>query len=249
MYDDIIDLHTHTIACGHAYNTLYEMIQAAAAKGLALFGSSEHAPAAPGSCTESYFRNYKVIPRRLFGIPVLLGTELNIMDYQGRVDLPLSTLARMDYCIASLHSNCLKSGTMEENTAAYLKALENPYIQIIGHPDDGRYPIDYEHLVAQAKKFHKLLEVNNSSLTPASFRQGAREHYREMLALCRQYQQPVILNSDAHIATDVGNHTLAQELLMELDFPPALVVNSSLNRLAEYLPKIAEYGFGGTESC
>lgn len=38
---DILDLHTHTIASGHAYNTLYEMAQAAADKGLAVYGCSE----------------------------------------------------------------------------------------------------------------------------------------------------------------------------------------------------------------
>ena len=44
---DLLDLHTHTIASGHAYNTLYEMAQAAADKGLSLYGCSEHAPAMP----------------------------------------------------------------------------------------------------------------------------------------------------------------------------------------------------------
>ena len=39
---DLLDLHTHTIASGHAYNTLYEMAQAAADKGLSLYGCSEH---------------------------------------------------------------------------------------------------------------------------------------------------------------------------------------------------------------
>ena len=68
-----------------------------------------------------------------------------------------------------------------------------------------------------------------------------------MLKLCRRYKQPVILSSDAHIASDVGNHDLAKELLAELDFPPELVVNSSLENLAVYLPKISEYGFGRTE--
>ena len=47
---DLLDLHTHTIASGHAYNTLYEMAQAAADKGLSLYGWSEHAPPLPGSC-------------------------------------------------------------------------------------------------------------------------------------------------------------------------------------------------------
>ena len=64
---DILDLHTHTIASGHAYNTLYEMAQAAADKGLAVYGCSEHAPSMPGTCHEFYFTNFKVLPRVIRG--------------------------------------------------------------------------------------------------------------------------------------------------------------------------------------
>ena len=47
---DILDVHTHTIASGHAYNTIYEMARAAAEKGLELLGITEHAPTMPGTC-------------------------------------------------------------------------------------------------------------------------------------------------------------------------------------------------------
>ena len=46
----ILDTHTHTLASGHAYSTIDEMIQAAADKGLKLYALTEHAPAMPGSC-------------------------------------------------------------------------------------------------------------------------------------------------------------------------------------------------------
>ncbi len=71
--NDILDIHTHTSASGHAYNTLYEMAHAAAERGLTLFGSSDHAPAMPGSCHEMYFCNFKAIPRELFGIRLIMG--------------------------------------------------------------------------------------------------------------------------------------------------------------------------------
>ena len=244
MYD-ILDLHTHTTASGHAYNSLYEMIHAAADKGLTLFGCSDHAPAMPGSCEAFHFINFKVIPRELFGVKILMGVELNILDYEGNVDLSPDYLARLDYCIASLHPPCFKSGTREQNTQAYLRVLENPHIQIIGHPDDGRYPIDYEALVSAAKRCGKLLEVNSSSLNPRSTRPGAPDNYRAMLTLCRHYEQPVIINSDAHIAVDVGNHRYAHALLEELNFPEELVVNTSLEKLALYLPKMAALLSGG----
>lgn len=239
--DDIIDLHTHTIASGHAYNTLYEMVHSAADKGIQVFGSSDHAPGMPGSCHAYYFINFNVIPRTLFGLHLLMGCELNIIDCEGHVDLCEAYLRRIDYSIASLHEPCFKSGTVTENTAAYLGAIKNPNVTIIGHPDDNRFPCDYETIVAAAKEHHTLLEVNASSLRPKSPRQGARDNYKIMLELCRRYQTPVIISSDAHIEADVGNHQLALELLEELAFPKELVVNTSIDRLLPYIPALNAY--------
>ena len=239
--DDILDLHTHTIASGHAYNTLYEMARSAADKGVRLYGCSDHAPAMPGSCHEFHFVNFKVIPRELFGIHILMGCELNIMNYNGKIDLANRYLKRMDYAIASIHEPCYRSGTAKENTAAYLGAIANPYVNIIGHPDDGRFPIEYEPIVEAAARHHKLLEVNNSSLHPQSPRPQARENYLTMLELCKQYRVSIIMNSDAHIEADVGNHGLAMQLLEEVSFPEELVVNTSFEKLLPFIPKLQEY--------
>ena len=143
---DLLDLHTHTTASGHAYNSLYEMVHSASAKGLSLFGCSDHAPAMPGSCHSFHFINFKVLPRTLYGVRLMMGVELNIMDYDGTVDLEQSVLEPLDYAIASLHQPCIHSGTALQNTNAYLGALKNPLIHIIGHPDDSRFPIDYDTL-------------------------------------------------------------------------------------------------------
>ena len=116
--------------------------------------------------------------------------------------------------------------------------MKNPAIHIIGHPDDSRFPIDYDTLTAAAREHHKLLEVNNSSLTPLSYRQGVRENYVKMLELCRHYRTPVIVNSDAHCEADSGNHASAYALLEELDFPQELVVNTSLELLSAYIPRL-----------
>lgn len=239
--NDFIDLHTHTIASGHAYNTLYEMARAAADRGFLVFGSSDHAPSMPGSCHAYYFINFNVIPRDLFGLRLLMGCELNITDYEGHVDLCEAYLHKIDYAIASLHEPCFKSGTAAQNTAAYLGAIKNPNVTIIGHPDDNRFPCDYETIVAAAKEHHTLLEVNASSLRPQSPRRGARDNYKTMLELCRRYQTPVILNSDAHIEADVGNHGLALALLEELAFPEELVVNTSIDRLLPYIPALGAH--------
>ncbi len=43
-------------------------------------------------------------------------------------------------------------------------AVHNPLVDIIGHPDDGIYPLEYEPIVEAAKETNTLLEVNNNSL-------------------------------------------------------------------------------------
>lgn len=51
-----LDVHTHTIASGHAFSTLQEMAQAAADKGLKVLGITEHSPGVPGTCHPIYFK-------------------------------------------------------------------------------------------------------------------------------------------------------------------------------------------------
>ena len=82
-----LDVHTHTIASGHAFSTLQEMVQAASEKGLKLLGITEHAPGIPGSCSPIYFRNLYVVPRRMYGVDLLLGAEINILDCEGNIDM------------------------------------------------------------------------------------------------------------------------------------------------------------------
>ena len=75
-YQSVMDLHTHTVASGHAYCTLREMAKAASDKGLELLGITEHAPKMPGTCHKFYFQNIKVVPREMYGIQLLLGSEV-----------------------------------------------------------------------------------------------------------------------------------------------------------------------------
>lgn len=233
--NSVMDLHTHTLVSGHAYNTMREMAAAAADKGLEILGITEHAPMMPGTCHDFYFDNLKVVPREMYGIKLLLGSEVNIMDYDGKVDLREKQLRAMDVVIASLHLPCIKPGTMKENTAAYINAMKNPLINIIGHPDDARYPVDYKALAEGAREYNKVIEINNNSLSPLSFRANARENNLIMLEYCREYQVPVIMASDAHIDTRIGDFDMAAPLLEEIDFPQELILNRSEEAIKPYL--------------
>lgn len=221
----LLDLHTHTIASGHAYSTIKEMAQAASEKGLKLLGITEHSMTMPGTCHSFYFQNTEVIPRERFGVELMIGSELNIIDYDGTVDMEEEILRRLDYAVASFHTPCISSGSKAENTRSARKAMENPHVLILGHPDDGRFPMDYEELVRGSKETGAVLELNNSSLNPRGFRKNALENDKLLLELCMKHQVSIVLNSDAHVDLDVGNHCYSQKLLEAVGFPEELILN------------------------
>lgn len=238
----VLDTHCHTLASGHAYNTINEMIDAAAEKNLELLAITEHGPAMPGSCGDLYFYNLKVLPKFQKGLEMMFGIELNIVDYKGSVDLSERYLKGTDLRIASLHPPCIKPGTAEENTAAVLGAIHNPYVDILGHPDDGRYPLEYEKVIAEAKKYGKIVELNNSSMSPDNSRVNARENDRVVLDLCKKYEVPVVMASDAHVTFAVGNLDRALEIAKEADFPEELLLNDSVEKFKKYLTFGREIG-------
>ena len=231
---DILDVHIHTTASGHAYSTLGEVLATAKAKGLALVGIAEHTPKMPGATHDFWFLNFKVVRREQDGIKVAMGAELNIIDYSGSTDLPAQILKRIDYAVASLHNPCIDPGTLEENTAAILGAMRNPHVVIIGHPDNPNYPVDFDRIARAAKDNHVLLEINNSSYYPGH-RTGSQEKAKFMLAACKRYGAAVIMGSDAHVKDDVGNHEMSQKVLADNGFPAELVVNSSVEKFFEYV--------------
>ncbi len=231
----VLDTHSHTLASGHAYSTIKEMVEAAKDRKLELLAITEHGSSMPGSCTEIYFANLRVVPREMMGVKLLLGSELNIMDYEGHLDMNDYTYKVLDIIIASMHIGIVKPGTMEENTNAVVEAMKNPYVNIIGHPDDMRYPVDYETLVKAARDHHVLLELNNSSLKPGGFRKNSDNNDITMLNLCKKYDVPIVIGSDAHIANDVGDFECAQKIIELTEFPQELIINTSVDKLMGFL--------------
>lgn len=235
------DLHTHTIASGHAYSTVQEMAKAASEKGLELLGITEHAQGIPGTCDEIYFHNMRIIPRTMYGVKLMFGSEINIIDYDGNLSMDEKLIEKtLDIRIAGIHLPCYEVGSIAQNTNAYVKAIENPMIDIISHPDDSRIPIDYETIIDAAKENHTLLELNNSSLDSLSSRVGAWQNLQVMLRMCQEKHVPVIAGTDAHFSRAVGVFDHVEVLLEEMDFPEELVVNRSVDCLKDEILKHRE---------
>jgi len=230
----LLDVHTHTITSGHAFSSLQEMAKAAAEKGLQYLGITEHGPGIPGTCHPIYFRNLHVVPREMYGIKLLLGAELNILNYHGDLDLDEFYYKCMDIRIAGIHALCWHGGTKSENTEGMINAIENPWTHIISHPGDGTAEMDFEPIVLASKRSNTLLEINSSSMKPVRGKTIATSNNREILQLCKKHDVPVILGSDAHISFDIANYEYALPLLKETNFPQELIMNDKPEVFFQY---------------
>lgn len=210
---------------GHAYSTVQEMVTAAQQKGLRYLGITEHGPALPGSCHPIYFRNLHVVPSKIGDLNVMMGAELNILNHHGDLDLDEFYYKKMSHRIAGMHSLCWEGGTRSQNTEGMIAVIENPWVNIISHPGDGTAELLFEPIVRAAKAQGVLLEINSSSMKPCRGKREAVPNNMEILRLCRHYDVPVILGSDAHISYDIANYEHALPLLAETQFPAELVVN------------------------
>ena len=226
------DLHVHTVASGHAYSTVTEIAREAAHKGLSAVAITDHGPAMPGGTHRYYFGNMGVLPRMLEGVEILRGVELNILNEAGEVDLPPEYLALLDLAWAGLHVLCFDGSGTESYTRAVLNALKNPYIDGVVHPGNPDFPLDAEAVVRQARKHGKLVEINNSSF---HVRLGSLEPCRRFAALVRDQGALVAVDSDAHFAGDVGRCEGAREVLAEAGLPHRQIINTSLDKVHNFL--------------
>jgi DNA polymerase (family 10) len=192
------DLQMHTTASdGHA--SIEEMAGAAKQLGYQYILITDHSKAvtvANGLDEKravEHIRRIHAARKKVAGIEIWAGSEVDILG-DGSLDYPDDLLKQLDIVLASVHSRM--NMPAEEMTTRLLRALENPYVRILGHPT-GRlilrrepFLFDLEKVFAAAKKFGVILELNASP---------------ERLDLCdrhvklaRDRGMKVIISTDAH---------------------------------------------------
>lgn len=233
-----LDIHTHTLVSGHAFGTIREMTQAAAEKGLKLLGFAEHGPGIPGTCDPVYFRALEHAPRSLYGVELLYGCEINVMN-DGTLSLGELELKCLDYGIVGIHRNCYTDQGREKNTENLISCMRHPRVFFVSHPDDDHTPLDYRKLVPAAKELHVALEVNSSSFAKPDQRLNCVANYETMLPLCMECRVPIIVDSDAHDPLEVGELSAARALLERVGFDPELILNTSTEKFLDFIGRTA----------
>lgn len=228
----LLDTHTHTIASTHAYSTVMEMARQAKEAGLEAIAITDHAPAIPDGAHPWHFQNLKAVPREIDGVKILYGTEVNILDLEGNIDLDAEVLKNLDVVNASIHKPCYKDADAEDHTSAYLGVVQNPFVDIICHSGSPKFTYDYERIIDLAKKNNKLIEINNHSFF---VRKQSIPNCRRIAELCKEKGVGIVVSSDAHIAFELGDYSCALDMLREISFPEKLIMNRSLNAFEEFM--------------
>ena len=193
-------LHVHsTWSDGH--NTIREMAEACIARGFAYLGITDHSKVAAyanGLNEQALRRQHEEIDslnREYAGrLHILKGTECDILK-DGSLDFADDVLASLDFVVASIHS--LFNLSPEEQTQRMLRAITNPYVDIIGHPTGrillGRagYTLDMEAVIDAAAERGVCIEINaNPSRLDLDWR---------FLRRARDKGIKIPINPDAHV--------------------------------------------------
>ncbi|MEF9839404.1 MAG: PHP domain-containing protein [Lachnospiraceae bacterium] len=228
-----IDTHTHSVLSGHAWSTLQENCVAAhkyKLKGICL---TEHGPSMNNSINSFATCSLDLIPNYISGVRVITGMEFNIISLNGDIDfIEPSSHKNIHFGIASMHDVTSPRGTPLQHTDAYISALHNPLIDILGHPGYSLFKNDPEPIVKAAYRLDKLIEINNNSFRT---RRGSAETCMLFAKYCMKYSVKVCVSSDSHFSAMIGRVPMAMKMLSDLQFPEELILNSNYHNFIQYL--------------
>ncbi len=154
-------------------------------------------------------------------IRVLAGIEVDILA-DGTLDLDDSTLAQMDIVVGSVHSRF--DQPIDEMTDRVLRALENPYLRILGHPTGRKllrrdpFAIHIDAILKRASELGVAVEHNASP---------ARADLNELhLRLAKQHGCKITVNTDAHATDELSRMRFGITQLRRAWLAAADVVNT-----------------------
>jgi DNA polymerase (family 10) len=184
------DLHTHTHWSADGKNTLEEMVVAAIERGYEYYAITDHSHYLRDGRMAEQLDEIEQMRERYPKLRILAGVEANIRS-NGEVDVPEDELARLDWVVASVHN-----APENRPTERVLEAMQNPYVDCIGHltgrriSTRGPRDVNVERVIEGALEAGCFLEING---------QPDRLDLRDVHArAAKDAGLKLIVNSDAH---------------------------------------------------
>jgi DNA polymerase (family X) len=221
------DVHMHTNATD-GNNTIREMAEAALAVGYGYIAITDHSKnlAMTNGLDDKraleHVARIRAVDKEMEGrIRVFAGIEVDILT-DGALDLNDEVLAQMEVVVASIHTRF--DQTREEMTARIVRAIENPYVRILGHPT-GRlllkrepFALDLGVVLSRASQLGVAVEHNAA---PERLDLNDRD-----LRLARELGCKIVINSDSHDARNLGKMEYGLRQLRRAWLGPKDVLNT-----------------------
>jgi DNA polymerase (family X) len=184
------DLHTHTHWSQDGKSTLEQMIVAALARGYEYYAVTDHSHYLREGRLAAQLEEIEQMRARYPKLHILAGVEANIRS-NGEVDVPDDELAALDWVVASVHN-----APHNRPTERVLEALDNPYVDCIGHLTGRRIgtrgprDVDVARVIEKALEVGCFLEING---------QPDRLDLQDVHArAAKEAGLKLVVNSDAH---------------------------------------------------
>jgi len=230
------DYHTHT-PYSHGKNTVEENVIAAKEQGLKQIGITDHgyshvAFGIRRRQTSAYVADCKAAAKK-YGIDVLVGIESNIRGVEGGADLKESDYENFDLYLCGKHvfiwystffdfiryggGNLIQEKRKKQpseklvqmNTRAYINTIKNNPIDVITHLNFGS-PANALEVAKCAADYGTYIELNSKKLHLSD---------DELNEIVQKTQARFIVDSDAHVASRIGDKKIVEEQLSRIGFP------------------------------
>lgn len=228
------DMHVHSLRSACGFHTLLEIVSIMRKKGTRAFALTDHGPT-----LETPRSHFSVLLRRvppvIDGIRVFKGIESSVLTVAGDIDLPEYEGFPYEIILAGLHQHAdfSQSRGVRENTGALINAMrKNPRLRCITHPNYMALPVDMDALTDAAAEYGVAVEINNSHFRNNKTDNGS---IPPMLELVLKKGVPLMVNSDGHVFTEMGEYELALKCLEPYGIDNFRIVNRTLESTLEFL--------------
>jgi putative hydrolase len=233
------DLHVHTLFSLCGIHTVLELLERAKEIGMKGFAVTDHGQTLGGRLNNPFFERFK---SPCPDVKILKGIECNILDSKGKIDTPGIYMDFIDIVLLGLHPNTARGLGRDAYTDMLIAAMrENPCVDIITHPNDPHYPVDYRRLAEEAKIHGVAIELNNSKILYA---RTETQSAVDLVTACLDVGCRMAVNSDTHAIHELGDDASVRPILNAAGFPEELIINRDEKSAIEFID-----GRRGNKKC
>lgn len=233
-----IDLHLHTIASGHAHNTILEYINQAKRLKMKSIGISEHGPKNEETIvSEIYFGALSRMPKYINGIRILKGIEANIINKKGDLDIGDKSRNELDYVMANIHPYAGYSDLgMAGNTKTLINTIKSGKINVVTHPFWTRiFDVDVKKISEEACRNNVLLEMNVHYAAKYKDYAFVISNLKIIIDTVKKYKMKVIIGSDSHNIWELGDDSPIKTIKKDIGLTEDLIINNYPKELFKLL--------------